>query len=58
LIGRRPHQAAAPRLRTGPGTLARMAAELGYADQAHFTRDFRTVTGVTPGDYAAEPHPT
>ena len=28
-----------------------MAAELGYTDQAHFTHDFRTVTGMTPGEY-------
>lgn len=58
LIQRRRLQEAAARLRTRPGTLARVAAELGYADQAHFTRDFRTVTGLTPGDYAAEPRPS
>lgn len=57
LIQRRRLQEAAARLRTDSGDLARVAAELGYADQAHFTRDFRTVTGLTPGDYAAEPRP-
>ncbi len=31
-----------------------MAARLGYADQAHFTHDFRTVTGMTPGEYLGD----
>lgn len=31
--------------------LARLAADLGYTDQAHLTIDFRTVTGITPGAY-------
>lgn len=56
LIQRRRLQEAAARLRTDPGDLARIAAELGYADQAHLANDFRTVTGLTPGDYLAEPH--
>ena len=30
----------------------RLAADLGYADQAHFTRDFRKVTTMTPGEPA------
>ena len=30
-----------------------LAALLGYADQAHFTRDFSRVTGTTPGRFAA-----
>ncbi|WP_374007951.1 helix-turn-helix domain-containing protein [Leifsonia sp. LS-T14] len=33
--------------------LARLAAELGYADQAHFSREFKAVVGATPGAYAA-----
>lgn len=58
LIQRRRLQEAAERLRfrSSPVDLAAAAADLGYADQAHFTRDFRTVTGLTPGEFAAEPH--
>ncbi|MEO6525454.1 MAG: AraC family transcriptional regulator [Gemmatimonadaceae bacterium] len=29
----------------------------GYADQAHFIREFRALTGVTPVAYATEHHP-
>jgi AraC-like DNA-binding protein len=28
-----------------------LAQELGYFDQAHFTREFKTITGVSPGRY-------
>ncbi|MEP6814056.1 MAG: helix-turn-helix domain-containing protein [Marmoricola sp.] len=52
---RRLHEAAELLAAAGPLDLAGVAAGLGYADQAHFTRDFRTVTGLTPGAYAAEP---
>ena len=31
--------------------LARVAAEAGFADQAHFTRTFKKLVGVTPGQY-------
>ncbi len=32
-------------------TLAVLATELGYADEAHLVRDFRTVTGWTPAQF-------
>lgn len=42
-------------LRTGvgPGGLAGLAAEVGFADQAHLTRVFKRAYGVTPGRMAA-----
>ena len=33
-------------------TIAQTAGELGYADQAHFTRAFRNARGITPGQYS------
>lgn len=35
------------------GSLADLAAEHGWYDQAHFTRDFRRLVGQSPGSYAA-----
>ncbi|MDO9496045.1 MAG: helix-turn-helix domain-containing protein [Nocardioides sp.] len=59
LIQRRRLHEASERLRESATVdLARVAADLGYADQAHFGRDWRRVTGLTPGAYAAEPPPT
>ena len=31
--------------------LGALAAELGFADQAHLTREFRAVLGTTPRGY-------
>ncbi|MCP9620374.1 helix-turn-helix transcriptional regulator [Nocardia otitidiscaviarum] len=42
---------AAQRLHEGYRDLAALAAELGYADQAHFARDFKTVVGRPPATY-------
>jgi AraC-like DNA-binding protein len=53
LIQRRRLQEAAERLRAQPAGLGDVAALLGYADQAHFTRDFARVTDMTPGRFAA-----
>ncbi len=55
LIQRRRLHDAVEQLKKGGGpALADLAIELGYADQAHFTHDFRTVTGITPGSYLAD----
>ncbi|MFB7251965.1 helix-turn-helix domain-containing protein [Microbacterium sp. NPDC056234] len=54
MIRRRRLQEAAQRVREHPDTdLATLAAELGYADHAHLTNDFRTVLGFTPSSYRA-----
>jgi AraC-like DNA-binding protein len=34
-----------------------IASAAGYADQAHFIREFRALSGVTPVAYAAEHRP-
>ena len=54
LIQRRRLHEAAGRLAAGEVDLAGLAAELGYADQAHLTTDFRRVTGVTPGVFVRQ----
>ncbi len=36
--------------------LAVIAAELGYTDQSHLTRDFRTAVGITPDAYRRATH--
>lgn len=44
-------QEVAERARLGPVSWASVAADLGYADQAHLVRDFRAVTGEAPAKY-------
>jgi AraC-like DNA-binding protein len=53
LIQRRRLHEACERLRSGATTIAEVAADLGYADQPHLTRDVRSVTGMTPGQLVA-----
>jgi AraC-like DNA-binding protein len=42
--------------------LTSLAQDLGYADQAHFTRDFKAIVGRSPSDYrrsaSSAPTPT
>lgn len=50
-------QEAAGRIERGEHAgLAALAAELGYADQAHFTRDFKSVVGQSPSAFAEWVH--
>jgi AraC-like DNA-binding protein len=49
--------AAANHLRSGALGLADIAAACGFADQAHFTRTFQTLVGISPGRYAREVNP-
>ena len=51
LLGRR--LALARQRLTGDRTLADVAYEVGFADQAHFTRTFKAVLGLTPARYRA-----
>jgi AraC-like DNA-binding protein len=47
-------QQAALEIETQPGVdFADLAVRLGWYDQAHFTNDFRSMLGCTPGEYAA-----
>ncbi|NNH73178.1 helix-turn-helix transcriptional regulator [Nocardia uniformis] len=43
---------AAQRLAENAIDLATLATELGYADQAHFARDFKAIVGCSPAAYA------
>jgi AraC-like DNA-binding protein len=52
------HEAALRVEADGPAAVdwAALAADLGYADQSHLTRDFTATLGVPPTRYAARPH--
>jgi AraC-like DNA-binding protein len=46
------HEAAARIARGVPVDLVTLAADLGYSDQAHLTRDFTAMVGEPPARYA------
>jgi len=46
-------EAARTQLSSGTKSLAQIATESGFCDQAHFTRTFRRLTGITPAVYRA-----
>ncbi len=50
-------QAADRLAHTTGGHLADIAADCGYYNQAHFTRDFRAFAGVTPTELLASRFP-
>jgi len=45
-------------LSTERTSLAGLAAEAGYTDQAHLVRDCRAITGLAPRQFLAEAYPT
>jgi AraC-like DNA-binding protein len=54
VIRRNRLQEVASRLERGQApTLTALAATLGYSDQAHLARDFKSVVGKSPSDFAA-----
>jgi len=55
VIARYRLQEAAHRIEEGSvDDWAALAADLGYADQPHFIRDFKSLVGKTPAEYARE----
>jgi AraC-like DNA-binding protein len=46
------HEAAEQLVAGGQVGHAELALQLGYSDQAHFVRDFKTIVGVSPAAYA------
>ena len=57
VIRRNRLQEVALRIERGGGpSLAALAADLGYTDQAHLTRDFKAAVGKTPGEFAGSVH--
>lgn len=51
------HEAAEQLAASPVADWSKMALDLGYFDQAHFIKDFKTLVGKTPGDYARQNEP-
>jgi len=49
------HEAALRAEEVGDVDWASLAADLGYSDQAHLTRDFTATLGMPPARYASTP---
>jgi len=43
----------AKRLLRSEAPIARIAVDVGFADQSHLTRRFQRAFGITPGQFAA-----
>jgi AraC-like DNA-binding protein len=57
VIRRHRLQEVALRLERGEApSLADLAAELGYTDQSHLTRDFKSVVGKSPREFGLKVH--
>jgi AraC family transcriptional regulator len=50
-------QSALSLLTSSEFSLSRLAAETGFADQSHLTREVRAATGITPGALRTMLHP-
>jgi AraC family transcriptional regulator len=50
-VHRRRIQQACRMLRGSTASIAAIAEDLGYTDQSHFSRVFRSITGTTPARY-------
>jgi len=52
VIARYRLQDAAAAISSGENDWTAIASDLGYADQSHFIRDFKSIIGEAPGEYA------
>lgn len=50
-------QRSLPLLADARRKISHVALDAGYADQAHFGREFRQLSGITPARFRAETHP-